>query len=181
MKKVLWLLVFVYGISFGQETDFKFTKEGFTDFVVVECPGKTQSELYKKSIDWLAFTFKNPKEVLKAQIENDYIRFEGVKEGLVSGFAGMTFPIKYQVEINFKDGKYKFSVLEVLYSVPSNQYGPGGWKNYELKNVSDHYKSSGELKSKYKNEHETFPAYFNELNNSLKDFVLNNTLKKSDW
>jgi hypothetical protein len=183
MTKLFWMLVLVCGVGFAQETEFKFTKEGFTDFVVAECPGKTQNELYKKSIDWLAVTYKNPKEVLKAQIENEYIRIEGIKDGLVAGFMGSTFPIKYNLEISFKDNKYKFDVISIEYLVPANQYGTGGWKNYELQNVEDHYKKSGELKSKYENEHITFPKYFNGLNLDFMNFVKSDSIpsKKSDW
>lgn len=182
MKKII-VLFFVCVFGFAQDSTFTFTKNGFTDFVVTEVSGKTQQELYKKAIDWVSFTYKNPKEVLKAQIENDYIRIEGTKDGLVSGFMGSTFPIKYVIEISFKDNKYKFDVISIEYLVPANQYGAGGWKNYELTKVEDHYKKNGEIKSKYENEHITFPKYFNELNNDFKVFLKSNSIptKKSDW
>ena len=86
MKKIIYFLlatISISNLSFGQETEFKFTKEGFTDFVVTQCEGKTQAELYKKALDWVSVTYKNPKEVIKAQIENDYIRIEGSSNSLV--------------------------------------------------------------------------------------------------
>lgn len=183
MRKIIYLLVLVYSYGYSQETEFTFTKDGFTDYVVTECQGKTAPELYKKVIDWVFVSYKNPKEVLLAQIDNDYVRIEGIKDGLVSGYMGTTFPVKYQIEISLKDNKYKFDLLSVEYYVNGNQYGSGGWRNYELNDVKNHYKSSGEVKSKYENEHTTFPAYFNELNNSLKDFILNQGIlsKKKDW
>ena len=80
MKKILLLVLLTFStLSFGQETEFKFTKNGFTDFVVTTIENKTQQELYKKTLDWIQVTYKNPKEVLLAQIENDYIRFEGIQ------------------------------------------------------------------------------------------------------
>lgn len=36
-------------IGYCQEAEFKFTKDGFTDYVVTQCEGKTQSEIYKKN------------------------------------------------------------------------------------------------------------------------------------
>jgi hypothetical protein len=78
MKKILLVLLMLAGFySNAQETEFKFAKEGFTDYVVGTVEGKTAQELYKKTLDWVSVTYKNPKEVIKAQIENDYIRIEG--------------------------------------------------------------------------------------------------------
>lgn len=182
MKKIILFLILSFS-SFAQDREFTFTKEGFTDYVVTEVPGKTKEELFKKTLDWVNFSYNNPKEVIKAQIENDYIRLEGTQEGLVSGFMGSTFPIRYQLEISFKDDKYKFDVLKIEYYVKGNQYGSGGWRNYELNDVKGHYKKNGELKSTVKNEHETFPAYFNKLNSDLESFIKSSEIpsKKSDW
>ena len=86
MKKIIYFLlatISISNLSFSQETEFKFDKEGFTDFVVTQCEGKTQAELYKKALDWVSVTYKNPKEVIKAQIENDYIRIEGSSNSLI--------------------------------------------------------------------------------------------------
>ena len=185
MKKVLWLLVFVYGVSFGQETDFKFEKEGFTDFVITECPGKTQYELYKKSIDWLAVTFKNPKEVLKAQIENDYIRFEGSSPVLVTITNLMTFnyPTTYQVEVSFKEGKYKFDVTEIKYYNAPSKYGVGGWYDFNINDTTEYYNKKGVIRASYKIMQESLPKYFNDLNQELKSFFMSDNIpsKKSDW
>ena len=102
MKKYI-LLFFLFStiIGFAQETEFKFSKKGFTDFVVVECENKTQSELYKKTLDWVAVNYNTPSDVIKGQIENDYIRIEGFSKDLVANGT------RYQIEISFKDGKYK--------------------------------------------------------------------------
>ena len=83
MKKIGMLLLLVSGIMTAQETEFKFTKDGFTDYVIGTVPNKTASELYKKSIDWINITYKNPREVIKAQIENDYIRIEGISSSML--------------------------------------------------------------------------------------------------
>lgn len=184
MKKILFLL-FVFGVSYSQESEFKFTKEGFTDFVVSECAGKTQTELYKKSIDWLAVTYKNPKEVLKAQIENDYIRFEGSAPGLVTLVNLMTFtyPTTYQVEVSFKDGKYKFDVTEIKYYIARSQYSAGGWYDFDIKETTAYYNKKGEIRATYKNMPESLTNYFNNLNNEMKSFFMSENIpsKKSDW
>lgn len=187
MKQIFLLMLFVCCISWGQETEFNFTKDGFTDFVVTECPGKTQSELYKKSIDWIAVTYNNPKEVLKAQIENDYIRFEGSSKGLVTISSLMTFsyPTTYQVEVSFKDGKYKFDVVEVKYYIAPSQYGSGGWYNFDIDNtsVANYYNKKGEIKGTFKRMPEALTSFFNRLNNEMKTFFISESIpsKKNDW
>lgn len=70
MKNIILLLVLsVFSLGHSQESEFKFTKDGLTDFVVSPVNGKTQSELYKKALDWVSYSFKEPGEVIKANIE----------------------------------------------------------------------------------------------------------------
>jgi hypothetical protein len=114
MKKLLLgSLLLLSMIGFSQETEFKFTKNGFTDFVVTQVDGKNQSELYKKVLDWVQVTYKDPKEVIKAQIENDYVRIEGFRDNTICNEAlGMKncWSIRYQIEIYVKDDKYKLNM-----------------------------------------------------------------------
>ena len=56
MKQIVYLLlatISILNFSFSQETEFKFDKEVFTDFVVTQCEEKTQAELYKKALNWV--------------------------------------------------------------------------------------------------------------------------------
>lgn len=187
MKKVLLvLLMLVSFYSNAQETEFKFTKEGFTDFVITSVEGKTAQELYKKTLDWVSVTYKNPKEVIKAQIENDYIRIEGAKSGMLCMKSlGMLFcnDVRYQIEISLKDGKYKFDLTKLeQYTAPS-QYVSGGWSEVGIANTSYFYKENGDLKSLFKLYPTSIETEFNLLNTSLKEFLKSDAIpsKKSDW
>ena len=178
MKKIVLALLIGFS-GFAQETEFKFSKEGFTDYVVTEVPGKTQSELYKKAIDWVAVTYKNPKEVIKAQIENDYIRITGVSDNLLlfNAMGKKYYSADYTIEISFKDGKYKFDVTSV------NLLGTNSEPKMELQNMNEYYKSNGEIKSTYKYFPDTFPKFFNDLNKELEAFLKSDAIpsKKNDW
>lgn len=188
MKKiVLGLLMLVSFYSNAQPTEFKFTKEGFTDYVVGVVEGKTAQELYKKTLDWISVTYKNPKEVIKAQIENDYIRLEGVKSsmlctkslGLMNCSDG-----RYLIEISFKDGKYKFDLTKLEQYIPPSQYTvTSGWSEVGLANTSGYYKDNGDLRSVFKLYPTAIETEFNSLNMSLIDFLKSDTIpsKKSDW
>lgn len=190
MKKIiLGLLVFISFCSNAQETEFKFINDkekGFTDYVVGNTEGKTALELYKKTLDWVAITYKNPKEVVKAQIENDYIRIEGFKSNLlcIKSLGLLTCSdVRYQIEISFKDGKYKFDLTKLeQYNSPS-QYSRGGWYEISLNDTSFCYKENGELRSLYKLYPSAIESEFNALNTSLKDFLKSDAIpsKKSDW
>lgn len=186
MRKIILLSFLTFTISsFSQETEFKFSKEGFTDYVITAVENKTQSELYKKALDWLAVTYKNPKEALKAQTENDKIRFEGTSKSLiaVNSMGKMPLDAKYQIEVTFKDGKYKFDIIGIsTYSAPG-QYGAGGWTSLSIQSTESYYNKNNEIKPVYKYYPEIIPTFFNELNKSLKDFLLNGQVsaKKSDW
>ncbi|MFA6402780.1 MAG: DUF4468 domain-containing protein [Salinivirgaceae bacterium] len=181
--KTLTSLLFVTIIfsieTIAQDTIFKFTKESFTDFVVTPCDGKTQSEIYIKTLDWVSATYKNPKEVLKVQKENDYIRIEGASDNLVCfGAAGTNCcASKYIIEIAFKEGKYKFDVIgniEYLYSA--------GWADIKLDNTALYYNNKGVIRNNYMHLPD-IADYFNNLNVELKQFIMSekNPLKDNNW
>jgi hypothetical protein len=183
MKKLL-LALLISGSCFAQETKFSFTKDGFTDYVVNDVENKTAAELYKKTLDWVSVTFKNPKEVIKAQIENEYIRIEGSKMGLISvvSLIKMSYQSSYQIEISFKEGKYKFDVIEVKYYIEPNKYGTGGWHDWQIKDMSEYFNKKGEIKGTFKFIPESFSTTFNDLNTELKNYLLNSeAIKSKDW
>lgn len=184
---LLGLLTAVSFYSNAQETQFKFVKEGFTDYVVGNAEGKTTQELYKKTIDWINVTYKNPKEVIKAQIENDYIRIEGSKSSMLCmktlGLLSCN-DVRYQIEISFKDGKYKFDLIKLeQYLAPSKYTVTSGWSEVGLVNTSYCYKDNGDLRSLFKLYPTAIETEFNSLNTSLNDFLKSDTIpsKKSDW
>ncbi len=185
MKKNIYILlvtVLVTNLSFSQETEFKFTKEGFTDYVVTNCEGKTQSDLYKKTLDWVSTTYKNPKEVIKAQIENDYIRIEGIKSNMLCVISGASscFDVRYQIEISFKDGRYKFDVTKI------EQYAPPSrvWLDIPINgDFKGYFKESGEIKPMFKLLPDAFQSTFNGLNKDLESFLKSESIpsKKGNW
>lgn len=188
MNKILLLLLMLVSFySNAQETEFKCTKEGFTDYIVGIVEGKTSQELYKKTLDWVSYTYKNPKEVIKAQIENDYIRIEGAKSNLLCikslGLLNCS-DVRYQIEISFKDGKYKFDLTKLEQYIPPSQYTvTSGWIEVRLTDTSLYYKDNGDLRSFYKLYPTAIETEFNSLNTSLKDFLKSDTIpsKKTEW
>jgi hypothetical protein len=188
MKKIFVALLILTGAySNAQETEFKFTKEGFTDYVVGSVEDKTAQELYKKTVDWVSVTYKNPKEVIKAQIENDYIRIEGAASNMLcvkSLGITMCSDVRYQIEISFKEGKYKFDLIKLeQYIAPSKYTVTSGWSEVGLANTSVYYKDNGDVKNIFKLYPTAIETEFNNLNKSLQVFLKSDNIpsKKSDW
>jgi hypothetical protein len=188
MKKSLLLILLIAGFANAQETEFKFTKDGFTDFVVINIEGKNQQELYEKALDWLQVTYKNPKEVIKAQIENDYVRIEGFEsEMLCTSVLGSVYcqDVKYQVEISFKDGRYKFDVVKVesyeAGTIDNNLVSK--WIDFPINSAYVYFKKDGSPKGMFKLYPEAFENTFNNLKSSLKDFLSSETIpsKTEEW
>ena len=188
-KTILGLLMLVSFYSNAQETEFTFTADkGMTDFIVTPAEGKTAPEIYKKAIDWIKVTFKNPDKVILSTIENEYVRFEGSSETLYSynSMGQHYFNTKYEIEISIKDGKYKFDLISMQILSDSNSIGAAGWQDVKLFTSviskedleKGYFKKDGTLRSvcKFANE---VPTYFNNLNKSLSESIVS-TVKKSD-
>jgi len=162
MKKIITTVFLILGlISYSQESEFKFTKDGLTDYIVIKVEDNSQNELYDKTINWINTVYNSPSNVLKAQVKDEYIRFEGIKDYCV-----------YQIEISFKDGKYKFDVLSYRHLTT----------NSNLLDITLWFNNDGSIKNKRCErlilEHQEF---FNQLNLSLKNFIMTNANKNKDW
>lgn len=183
MKKAILFLLFT-GSIFAQENQFTFSESGFTDYVVTNCPNKSKEEIYQKTIDWISVTYNDPKEVIKAQIQNDYIRFQALKKNVLLGtFMGLETmqDYKYHIEVSVKDGKYKFDVIDIEVYTPSTQYTAGYWSSLNLVNTKGNYKN-GKIKPSVKFLPTELPKIFNELNESLFTYINNNEVsKKNEW
>jgi hypothetical protein len=165
-KIILLLLLLVSGTIFAQESEFKITNEGLTDYIVTKVEGRNQSQLYNKTKDWVSFEYKSPIDVIKAQMQDEYIRIEGsIPE----------YNVTYQIEVSFKDDRYKFDIIDIKRRVLDyNMTILIGQKNLLNK--------KGELKGGY-NLYPKLINHFNELNQRLKTFCISDTIptKNDDW
>tara|TARA_A100001015_G_C15034372_1_gene735195 strand:+ start:1898 stop:2479 length:582 start_codon:yes stop_codon:yes gene_type:complete len=193
MKK-LTLLLFVPIILFSQDAkkveSFKVTKESpslINQFVVIDQDEMPVEEGYKRVIDWINITYNTPKEVIKGQIENDYIRIEGYQSsnpcikslGIVSCFDN-----KYSISFEFKENKIKFQVTRLqLYSAPSS-VSAGGWSEAQP-NYAVMYKKNGKPVKLQHQIADGFTSNLNALQSSLSKYVSNpidsSSNKDDDW
>ena len=197
MKKLLIMLIsaLTSTLYFGQDatpqqtpppTQFTITKaEGLSPFIVVKTEGKTKEELYKKTIEWINKNYNKPSEVIKAQVENDYIRFQGVSKEKYCWDALVTFcnDIRYEVEVSFKDGKYKFEVLSLEDYHVTGASGLRVWGRINYKDSWTHFKNTGEVRKMYAKNIKEITSFFDELSKNLYDYIYNqnDTAKSNDW
>lgn len=166
--------------------EFTITKaQGLTNFIVVICEGKNKEELYKKTIEWINKNYNKPSEVIKAQVENDYIRFQGISSEEIycsNNIVKVCSNIKYDIEISFKDGRYKFAVLG-LENNGKDLRGIPHWSELNFINSWTHFKKDGEVRKMYQDAINSVSGYFNNLSKSLYDYIynLNETAKKDNW
>ena len=105
MKKNLIALSLTSSFAFCQESSFKYTMEGFTEYIVTDVENKTANEIYTKVINWVKENYNTPDSVLKSEIENESVRFNGISSGaalVYDGFGGKGFyDIEYTIKVKF--------------------------------------------------------------------------------
>jgi hypothetical protein len=149
-----------------------------TDYVVVDLEG-TVEENYKKVVDFINATYKNPKEVIVAQSENEYVKINGFAPNLeaVNSLGMLSFmDVKYTITYFVKDGKMKVELGSIENYVPSSQYSSGGW--YSWSGMATH-KANGKEKPSITPYKERFENYFNDLVNGVVEFK-NTSLASTD-
>jgi len=158
-------------------TEFTWTKEnGLTNFIVISVPGKTKSELYSKASEW------ERKKGLAIKNFETFESFgsEGIEERLwCKKFMGSENcnPVKYLIDLEFKDDKIKFAVVFIDVKIDPTK----GWFPYELHDTTNYYNKKGEMKAVVKPLLDALPTYFNNLSNDLKTFITTEAPKKSEW
>lgn len=116
MKKQLLTLVAIAisTLSFAQSKIFILTPKGLVnatdtakDFIVIDAPGKSQSDLYKSALVYFSSTYISPKDVI-SKVENEVLSINGYQEGVVhENRLADPFNLNYTVVLKFKDGKVK--------------------------------------------------------------------------
>ena len=175
--KVFVLMTFITIATFAQETEFKFSKAGLTDFIVTNYDGSAKDN-YKRALAWVN---ENSKKgyTITSSTENESLTIQGNKENFLCSKAGGTNVCTtgiFTIEITFKDGKFKFDALS-LSEKPNNATTITA---HNLDDFSEYYDKDGSLK-KYKDDvPAAYESLFNDLNKSLIAFM-DKKKKAENW
>ena len=147
---------------------FEYSEKGINDYIVTKVEEKSTNEIYSKTINWIKETYKNPDKELKMKIENKKVRINGISSDLLF-VKKMSFPLDYTIEISIRDGRYKFTLVSLKLTESGTDYK----KIPNFKTDKKLVKNFGESPQRIEN-------YFNGLNQSLKQYILEKN-KKNDW
>ncbi len=170
--KIVLLIAFVTASSFAQDTVFKFSKEGLTDFIVTtyDSPAK---DSFTRTLVWIK---ENKGFKVLSFVENEKLSFQGVKDNFICSKAGGTNVCTFAtfvVEITFKDGKYKFDVISIEEFDKKETT-----LVHNLNDFSEYYNKDGSLKKYKDGVPAAYENLFNDLNKSLVTFM--DKKKKAD-
>jgi hypothetical protein len=172
MKNILTLLLFtITSICLGQSDEkvkaekFEYSEVGLNDYVITNIEGKSKEEMYKKSINWVKETYKNPDAVLKMNIENEKLRIDGIATGIIK-VRGISMNLGYIIEISFRDNKYRFELISLLY------------ENATDYKKMPNFKTNPKLIKNFGNSPSEIENYFNTLNKSLELYIIGKTEEK---
>lgn len=175
--KILLLMMFITASTFAQDTTFKFSKDGLTDFIVTTYDGSAK-DTYNRVVAWVKDNAKKNFLVVSS-IENEKLTIEGTKENFLCSKAGGTTvctSATFTIEINFKDGKYKFAALGLTEKANNS----ANTIVHNLDDFSEYYNPDGGLK-KYKDDvPAAYESLFNDLNKSLIVFM-DKKKKAENW
>ena len=180
MRKLILLgLLLLSFIVVAQDIDkFEIKKgEGFNDYIIYEIPEISALELKTKTVEFVESKKQTENDEIIKQDKNSITFNYFVSGGVCNNYGkGSTcFDVEVLVEILFKDGKYKYDLIDV--------YGSqnGIKKTYTTGEMDNFFKSNGKLRNYGE-------GFIGGLENSVNDYAseLNNYLKgktkiKSEW
>lgn len=154
MKKLFCLLLLVCGVSFGQKLivtpdGLKSESDVEKSYIVLNVENKSAKELYANALKYIAKTYKNPEEVVKGNIENEYLKVVTHASDFITiknSFVRTPFSVDYTYELSFKDGKVKYEIISLdIYDRGKIKLlfkGKGALSGYYIYNPKDELKKA---------------------------------------
>lgn len=149
MKRIFLLIMLLPLVGLAQQIQkFKLTARGFVNesddtknYIVIDAPNNTKSDLYKKSQMYFTKLYVNPKEVMTL-IDGESITLNGVDKQAVKIkvlYLNPSWDINYTTNHEFKDGKVKISnSLNKISTYTGNIF--------RVKDMSDLFNKKGEIR-----------------------------------
>lgn len=147
---------------------FEYSQLGINDFVVTDIDSIQKEDLYNKTVRWVKETYRNPESVLTMKIENEKIRIDAIATGLLK-VRGRISNLNYIVEISFKDNKYKFEIISLLYN-----------NTTDYKKIPN-FKTDSKMVKNFGSTPTDIETYFNKLNESLRIYIAGERKRNDDW
>lgn len=179
--KLLFVFLLIAQFTFAQTERFSYDQKGLhPGYLVESMESMSQTTLFKKALSWAS----TGNRTVISQEEGEKIVFQGEKENAlcftIMGKKSCN-ALRYQVEVAFKEGKYKFEVVRLEQFGPINDTGKKGWFAVELDKAPDaFYTRGGELKKEYVESPNNIASLFNDLHEEFKNGLQKATEKQED-
>ncbi len=181
MKILLsFILCFVGATLSAQESQIA---NPLTYSEVIHVDGVSADELFTKGRAWFATAYNDSKSVLQ-MAENSRLIGKAVQPfSLYGGFAAgnLTVRVTYNLSIECRDGRYKYTINNVVARSSS------GWANFGPITIAENYKEKGAgaktMNKLWKDLKSEFSAFQLILITSLKEAMNNNPrqVAEEDW
>ena len=175
MKKIFILALLIPLFSFAQNNNPTLSISG-VEAVVVDVNDKSANEIYDNLKKWVVKSYRNPDEVIKADIPNEQIRINGYSGGFFQAkiLGKMTdYDVMYMLTLDIKDNKYRLSF------VVENITFDGGTP-YLASTKSWFKKSDGSVRKSSKTQYDSFNGSLKSINNSIYLAATGATKKSND-
>lgn len=171
MKELLLILLVIPVISYSQiKLDTLNKTVSYSNIYEIN---KSKNQLHQKAMEWIAINFKDANEVVKLNTDDKIIAKGNFSIDITSGDYSFTYPIKFIMEISFKENKYKLD----MHTFDLSQNGfTSPIKNYYFSNdFNDYIEILKEQLTQYtdKTTTKSFQKLFNnpeELNKMYQDY-----------
>lgn len=179
MKKLtlLFYLITINSIVLGQESIITGLDENnnLVGEKITDLENKSEVEIYKKTKEWIAFTFTNTESVMQSDIENKMLRLNGISKSVIGPYYGFYFDLSYQIQVEIKNEKIRFRIYNLKQVSQSSPYTSSNLELIYKKGELRKGKRYGKLKNQVDEK-------ISSIYENLIDFIKKNkTTSKDDW
>ena len=114
------------------------------NYLVLKIENKTAKELYTNALKYINLNYKNPSGVVKAKIENEYLRFTTYAPAFIkvnNGGVKLKVSANYSIELKFKNNKVRFEITELELTADNGGryvfFKGSVWKGYPIYNKKE--------------------------------------------
>lgn len=162
-KTVLILILFLTGVTEGQET-FIILENGLAPKSInTEIKNLDKEKLFNNTIQWIEARKSDYNLTVENSLPNEMVQFTSFKGNAVT-LGKQYFNLRYTVTVKFNDGNYIFTPTKIELKVNSKY--DMGWKDFNLNTGAMFYKR-GKVIRKYKKYLQDLTSALNELHSKL--------------
>jgi hypothetical protein len=172
IMKTIYILVFILltNIAFAQQiASFELTKNGVSP-IVVNVDSLSASELYKRTHHWIEDYYKDQRNVLKTDVQDQKIKIDGLKKNAwfyTSADVTIQYDVEYSCYIDFEDNRLTLA-FEFGKTWLHNDSKASNSYSIDYRKI---WKESGEVHKIYKEAKPGMEQMMNELSHSLLNYL----------